>query len=99
MSSEDWAAWAAVKALAEAAVQAGSAGREELRAALRAPDLSVDLYKGVRGNFRPWNGQLRMPILLATHNAIVDIAPIDGFMHQLNSLDTLGQDEAEFACD
>lgn len=98
MSSEDWAAWAAVKALAEAAVQAGSAGREELRAALRAPDLSVDLYKGVRGNFRPWNGQLRQPLLLATSNAVIAVAPVEGFAHETDTLDTLGQDRAESAC-
>ena len=98
MSSEDWAARAAVKALAEAAVQAGSAGREELRAALRAPDLSVDLYKGVRGNFRPWNGQLRQPLLLATSNAVIAVAPVEGFAHETDTLDTLGQDRTESAC-
>ncbi|WP_260350218.1 hypothetical protein [Alloyangia mangrovi] len=98
MSSGDWAAWAAVKAIAEATVQAGSAAPEEVRAVLRAPDLSVDLYKGVRGNFRPWNGQLRQPLLLATSNAVIAVAPIEGFAHETDALDTLGQDRTETAC-
>ena len=50
-------------------------------------------------SFRPWSGQLRMPILLTTDNAVIDIAPLDGFLHQTNTLDSLGQDEAEFECE
>ncbi|WP_353475092.1 hypothetical protein PVT71_16155 [Salipiger sp. H15] len=98
MTSEDWAGWAAVKAVAEATVQAGTADPARIVEALQSPDLSVDLYKGVRGNFRPWNGQLRQPILLATANAVIAVAPIDGFAHEIDTLDTLGDDQAESPC-
>ena len=98
MRSGDWAAWVAVKAVADAVTQAGSADRDSVHRALRSPDLFVDLYKGVRGNFRDWNGQLRQPILLATHNAVIAVAPLEGFEHQFDTLDTLGADRAESAC-
>ncbi|MFD0980422.1 ABC transporter substrate-binding protein [Tropicimonas aquimaris] len=98
MTSEDWAAWVAVKVVTEAVVQAGSADRAAVHRALRGEDLSVDLYKGVRGNLRDWDGQLRQPILLATPNAVIAVAPIGGFEHQFDTLDTLGADRAESTC-
>lgn len=98
MSSADWAGWAAVKALAEASIQAGSAEPARIREALVSPELSVDLYKGVRGNFRSWSGQLRQPIVLATSDAVLAVAPITGFEHQTETLDTLGQDGMTSDC-
>jgi hypothetical protein len=41
---------------------------------------------------------LRQPILLATRNAVVDLAPVEGFLHQRHHLDSLGVDEGEFRC-
>jgi ABC transporter substrate binding protein (PQQ-dependent alcohol dehydrogenase system) len=98
MTSEDWAAWAAVRAVVDAVSAAGSAAPEAVRAALVAQDLSIDLYKGVRGNFRDWDGQLRQPLLLTTHNAVIATAPVEGFEHQFDTLDTLGTDRPESGC-
>ena len=98
MTSEDWAGWVAVRAIVDAIALARSTAPDAVASAIRSPDLGIDLYKGVRGNFRPWNGQLRQPILLATHNAVIAIAPLDGFEHQKNTLDTLGIDEPEGRC-
>ena len=98
MTSEDWAAWAGVRAVVDAVASAQSADPAAVAAAIRSPDLSVDLYKGVRGNFRDWDGQLRQPILLATHNAVIQVAPVEGFEHQFDTLDTLGSDRAESLC-
>ena len=98
MTAEDWAAWAAVRVITDAVALAGSAERDAVHQALASVDLSVDLYKGVRGNFRDWDGQLRQPILLATHNAVIANAPLDGFEHQTDTLDTLGADRSESAC-
>ena len=66
---------------------------------LKSDKLRLDGSKGRQMNFRNWSGQLRMPILLATHNAIIGIAPLEGFLHQNNTLDALGADEQEFTCD
>jgi len=43
------------------------------------------------GNFRPWNGQLRQPILLHTERAVIAVAPVEGFLHHRNTLDSLGK--------
>jgi ABC transporter substrate binding protein (PQQ-dependent alcohol dehydrogenase system) len=47
---------------------------------------------------RPWDHQMRQPILLATANAVMQLAPMEGFLHQFNDLDTLGVDEPQSVC-
>ena len=98
MRGVDWAAWLAVKAVAEAVQRTASADFAALRDHLLSSDVILDGFKGNRLNFRPWNHQLRQPILLVTHNWVVDRAPIKGFLHQSNNMDTLGYDERESAC-
>ncbi len=91
MADADWAAWVAVRAVAEAEARET---RERTGAPLHRrmldQELRLELYKGVPGSFRPWDRQLRQAVLLATHNAVVDQAPLDGFLHETNTLDTLG---------
>jgi len=65
---------------------------------LRSDDFKVDTYNGVPGSFRVWSNQLRQAVLLHTHNAVSARAPLDGFLHQRNNLDTLGMDERESRC-
>ena len=48
--------------------------------------------------FRPWDGQLRQPLLLGDGQSVVGTAPVDGFLHPKNSLDTLGADAPEKLC-
>ena len=59
---------------------------------------ALDGFKGNRLNFRPWNNQLRQPILLVTHNWVVERAPMKGFLHQTNNMDTLGFNETNSGC-
>lgn len=98
MTSVDWASWIAVKSVIQAMVRAPDQSREGVTAYMTSDDMRLDGSKGVQINYRPWSGQLRMPILLATSDAVIAIAPIEGFLHQTNVLDTLGVDEAEFRC-
>ena len=98
MTESDWAAWLAGKAVVEALQRTGSADFGKLRAYLLGPDITLDGFKGNRLSFRPWDHQLRQPILIATHNAIVERAPIEGFLHQQNKLDTLGHDAPDSSC-
>ena len=60
--------------------------------------LTLDTVKGTPGSFRPWDHQLRAPILLSTADAVIERAPLPGFLHQTNVLDTLGVDAPETAC-
>ena len=98
MSDEDWATWIAVRATLDAAASSRETSAGAVYQALLAPDLKIELYKGSPGSFRSWSHQLRQPILLGTHNAVVAVAPVEGALHQKNNLDTLGVDETEFRC-
>jgi ABC transporter substrate binding protein (PQQ-dependent alcohol dehydrogenase system) len=99
MRGIDWAAWMAVKAVANAVQRTESVDFATLRDYILSPEVILDGFKGNRLNFRPWNHQLRQPVLLITHNWVVDRAPIKGFLHQTNNMDTLGYDERESQCE
>ena len=98
MTGQDWATWIAAKAIVTSYAKARSDDYEKIAAYIRGERLKIDGSKGVQLNFRPWDGQLRMPIVLATHNAVIAEAPLEGFLHQTNTLDTLGTDEPEHSC-
>ena len=98
MQDTDWAAWVAVKAIVEAAVRTESTAFAPVAAYLRGADLALDVYKGTPASVRAWDNQLRQPILLHTHNAVIDRAPLPGFLHPSEYMDTLGPDAPESAC-
>jgi len=99
MGWQDWSAWIAARAILTANAKSRDRSAAGIDAFLRSDRLRLDGSKGASMSFRAWNNQLRMPILLATHNAIIAVAPLEGFLHQTNVLDSMGQDEAEFACE
>lgn len=98
MRDVDWAAWLAVKAVAEAVQRTASTDFAKLREHLLSDAFILDGFKGKRSSFRPWDRQLRQPVLLGTHNWVVERLPLDGFLHQTNNLDTLGFDERDSQC-
>ncbi len=98
IAAEDWAAWAAVRSVVQAARRTKSTSVRALRAALLDDTFILDLYKGFPGSYRPWSRQLRQPILLTTHNAVIGLAPFKGFEHRYNAMDTLGRDAQETDC-
>ncbi len=98
MTGYDWAAWMAVKAIAEAVLRTGSGDFATLRDYIEGDQLILDGFKGNRLSFRSWNHQLRQPIMLTSPNYVIAIAPLEGFLHRTNNLDTLGQDQRESQC-
>jgi ABC transporter substrate binding protein (PQQ-dependent alcohol dehydrogenase system) len=98
VTSHDWAAWMAVKSVVEAVTRAGTPDFASSYAYLRSPDIVLDGFKGFRQGYRPWDGQLRQPILLNTGTYAIAVAPIEGFLDPVNNLDTLGFDAKESAC-
>jgi ABC transporter substrate binding protein (PQQ-dependent alcohol dehydrogenase system) len=98
MTAYDWAAWVAVKAVVEAVQRTDSTDYAQLAAYVRGDDINLDGFKGYRMGFRDWDGQLRQPILLGSGNWVVARAPLEGFLHPDNYLDTLGFDPRESAC-
>lgn len=98
MQSADYAAWAAIRALGEAVTRTNSADPATLRAFLLSEQFQLAGFKGRPQSFRDWNGQMRQPIPLVSDRAVIALAPIEGFMHQVTELDTLGTDRPETTC-
>jgi ABC transporter substrate binding protein (PQQ-dependent alcohol dehydrogenase system) len=89
----------AAKALLQAALeQASGPNAAQVLKALVRPDFTLDGFKGVRLSFRPWDRQLRQPLLLTDGVAVVGSAPVEGVVHPKNVLDTLGADAVESGC-
>ncbi len=98
MTAVDYAAWAAMRAIGEGVTQTKFSDPATIRAFLLSDAFSLAGFKGVKLSFRPWNGQLRQPVPIAHPQAVVATAPIEGFLHQRNELDTLGIDAPETQC-
>jgi len=98
MNARDHQAWVAARMIGEAATRSGSADPKALSAYLLGPDFSIAAFKGVRLSVRPWNRQLRQPILLSDGRMTVSVSPQEGFLHQTSELDTLGVDKPETKC-
>ena len=71
---------------------------EEARKLLTGGTLGLDGVKGYAMSFRPWDGQLRQPILLHTPDHVIAQAPLPQFLHQSDTHDTLGIDAPETQC-
>jgi ABC transporter substrate binding protein (PQQ-dependent alcohol dehydrogenase system) len=97
MESPDWAAWLSVKMIVQSALRTRSADFAKQRAFILG-DASFDGDKGLAVSVRPWDHQVRQAILLAAPYAVIASAPIEGFLHQTNVLDSLGDDEPESSC-
>ena len=97
MESADWAAWIAVKMVVQATLRTRSADFRKQRNFILG-DASFDGDKGLAVSVRPWDHQLRQAILLAAIYSVVASAPVEGFLHQTNELDTLGDDQPDSPC-
>ena len=53
-----------------------------LRAFIASDAFALDLYKGLPGSYRPWDGQLRQQIVLADSDATIAVAPLPQFLHE-----------------
>ena len=98
MTSRDYAAWAAIRAIGEAVTRTNSGEVGTLRAFILGDEFELAGFKGRPLTFRRWNGQMRQPIPLVHPRAVAAQAPLEGFLHQRNELDTLGLDAPESAC-
>lgn len=96
MDAHAWSAWLGGKALIAAAVAAPKGPVAAFATALQKAEL--DGSKGVAMGFRPWDGQLRQPLLLSDGQAVIATAPTEGILHPTNALDALGADAPEKLC-
>ncbi len=98
MEEQDYAAYLAIRAIGEAATRTKSNELKAIKDYILSPEFALQGYKGNPLSFRPWDGQLRQPILLAAPRSLVAVAPIEGFLHPKTELDTLGVDQPESKC-
>jgi ABC transporter substrate binding protein (PQQ-dependent alcohol dehydrogenase system) len=96
MTDRDWAAWMAGKTLL--ALAAASPKGPNAAWAQALAKTTVDGSKGQSLSFRPWDGQLRQPILLTDGQGVIAQAPVEGLLHPTDVLDTLGADAPEKLC-
>jgi ABC transporter substrate binding protein (PQQ-dependent alcohol dehydrogenase system) len=97
MESGDWAAWVAVKMIVQSALRTRSIDFAQQRKFILG-DATFDGDKGLAVGVRPWDHQVRQAVLLAAPYAVVASAPVEGFFHRTNELDSLGDDEPETPC-
>jgi ABC transporter substrate binding protein (PQQ-dependent alcohol dehydrogenase system) len=98
MTSRDYAAWAAVRSIGEAAIRTRSSAHDAIDAYVRGDAFELAAFKGRKLSYRAWDGQLRQPIPVGWSEAVVSVSPQDGFLHQSSELDTLGFDAPESGC-
>jgi len=98
MEERDYGAWLGIRAIGEAVTRTGSADTKALREHLRSPKFALGSFKGVGLSFRPWNQQMRQPVLLVNKRVLVSASPQPGFLHQRTTLDSLGFDQPETDC-
>ncbi|QEQ95293.1 ABC transporter substrate-binding protein [Neptunomonas concharum] len=98
MNNEDYAAWAAVRSVAEAVTRTNSNDVNTLKAYLMSDKFELAGFKGRKLTYREWNGQLRQTIPLIHPRSLVSQSPQEGFLHPVSELDTLGYDQPESHC-
>ena len=99
MAPHDYAAWAAVRTIGEAVTRTKAVDVATLRAFILSDAFELAGFKGRPLTYRGWNGQLRQPIAITHPRALVAQAPLEGFLHRVNELDTLGLDQPESRCE
>jgi len=98
MNAIDYASWLAVRSVAEAITRLQVNDLKRVKKFILDEHFSLAGFKGTRLSFRPWNQQLRQPVLLATERSVVATLPSREFLHPHNYLDTLGYDQSESSC-
>ncbi len=98
MRERDYAAWLAVRSIGEAVTRTGSTNSATIADYIQSDAFELAAFKGRKLSFRGWNGQMRQPVPLMTPRSVVAQAPIEGFLHPVTDLDTLGIDMPESSC-
>ena len=98
MGEVDYAIWAAVRSIAEAAVRTRSSDPAIVAAFLRGPEFLLAGFKGYGQSYREWDGQMRQPVLIVGSRMLISASPQAGYLHRGSPLDALGVDREESRC-
>jgi ABC transporter substrate binding protein (PQQ-dependent alcohol dehydrogenase system) len=97
----DYQAYVAARTIGEAVTRNSGADFATIAAFIHGPELQLAPFKGIKQQYRPWDGQFRQPILIATDKVPVSMSPQRGFPHASHAeieMDTLGIDQPESRC-
>jgi ABC transporter substrate binding protein (PQQ-dependent alcohol dehydrogenase system) len=97
----DHQAYVATRTIGEAVSRNPDNDFTTVSAFIHGPELQLAPFKGIKQQYRPWDGQFRQPILIATDKVPVSVSPQKGFPHASHpeiEVDTLGIDEPESTC-
>jgi ABC transporter substrate binding protein (PQQ-dependent alcohol dehydrogenase system) len=97
----DYQAYVATRTIGEAVTRNPGNDFATLAAFIHGPELQLAPFKGIKQQFRPWDGQFRQPIIIATDKVPVSVSPQRGFPHASHpeiEVDTLGIDQPESVC-
>jgi ABC transporter substrate binding protein (PQQ-dependent alcohol dehydrogenase system) len=95
----DYTAWLGFRALADSAMKSGKTKPQDVKAYMLSDKFRLEGFKGQAMTFRPWDQQLRQPIILGGGTRVpVSVSPQEGFLHPTNVTDTLGFDAPETKC-
>ena len=99
MGQKDYAAWAAIRTVAEGVTRLQTLDTATLKDYILGPKIRLAMFKGRSMSYRPWSGQMRQTIpLVHAGGAVIGLTPLEGFLHPKTELDTLGIDEHEAKC-
>jgi ABC transporter substrate binding protein (PQQ-dependent alcohol dehydrogenase system) len=98
MQPLDMQAWTAVRMIGEAVSRTKQADASHVRDYILSPAFELAAFKGQALTVRPWDQQLRQPVLLSDGRNVVSVSPQQGFLHPVSELDTLGYDKPETKC-
>jgi ABC transporter substrate binding protein (PQQ-dependent alcohol dehydrogenase system) len=97
----DYQAYVATRTIGEAVTRNAGADFATVAAFVHGPEIQLAPFKGIKQQFRPWDGQFRQPIIIATDKVPVSVSPQRGFPHASHpeiEMDTLGIDQPESVC-
>ncbi len=97
----DYQGYVAARTIGEAVTRNTGADFATVAAFIHGPELQLAPFKGIKQQYRPWDGQFRQPILIATDKVPVSMSPQRGFPHASHAeieMDTLGIDQPESKC-
>jgi ABC transporter substrate binding protein (PQQ-dependent alcohol dehydrogenase system) len=98
-TERDYTAWLGGRALTDGVMRSGKLTPPEVKAYLLSDHFRLEGFKGQAMSFRPWDHQLRQPIILGGGPRVpVSVSPQEGFLHPNNVTDTLGFDQPETKC-
>ncbi len=98
MGARDYAAWAAIRSISEAAMRKNSLDYVKISNYIQSDQFELAAYKGRKLSYRSWSGQLRQPIPVTSARSLVSQSPQEGYLHRVSELDTLGFDKSEVHC-